>query len=112
MRNKYLRINCIFYFLGNLLGILGLILLFPVIAVLIYWGQKGDGWLTVTAFVVPSLASFLLAVLLRKKFKPQGLYVLSDGFGACEYPEVLLTCRDTSAFGPGVQPLHAFGHGH
>jgi len=73
MRNKYLRINCIFYFLGSLLGILGLILLFPVIAVFIYWGKNGDGWITVTAFVVPSLASFLLALLLRRNFKPQKL---------------------------------------
>ncbi len=69
MRNGLRRINCIFYFLGGLLEILGLILLFPLIIVISYWGQMGEGWITATAFIVTALISFLLGIVLRSKFK-------------------------------------------
>jgi len=69
MRNGFRRINCILHFIGGLLEILGLILLFPLIVVFIYWGQKGDGWITATAFVVSALISFSLGMVLRNKFK-------------------------------------------
>ncbi len=49
--------------------ILGLVLLFPLIVVLIYWGQMGDGWVTATAFVVTAMISFSLGMVLRNKFK-------------------------------------------
>ena len=73
MRNGFRRINCIFHLVGGLLEILGLVLLFPLIVVLIYWGKMGDGWITGTAFVVTSLISFSLGVLLRHRFKPEQL---------------------------------------
>ena len=69
MRNGFRRINCILHFVGGLLEILGLVLLFPLIVVSIYWGQKGDGWITATAFVVSSFISFSLGMVLRNKFK-------------------------------------------
>jgi len=69
MRNGFLRINCILHFIGGLLEILGLVLLLPLAVVLIYWGQMGDGWLTATAFVVTSLISFSLGLVLRNKFE-------------------------------------------
>ena len=46
-----------------------MIILLPLIVVFIYWGQKGDGWNTVIAFVIPALASFSLGLILRKVFK-------------------------------------------
>ncbi|MGD2094160.1 MAG: TrkH family potassium uptake protein [Phycisphaerales bacterium] len=78
MRKGFRRINCIFHFLGNLLETLGLILLFPIIVVLIYWGRMGDGWITATAFVVSALISFSLGMILRHKFKPQALDTTSS----------------------------------
>ena len=69
MRNRFQRINCIFHFIGNLLRILGLIILLPLIVVFVYWGQRGDGWNTVIAFVIPALASFSLGLILRSVFK-------------------------------------------
>ena len=73
MRNGFRRVNCIFHFVGGLLEILGLILLFPLIPVLIYWGQRGDGWPSATAFALSATISFSLGFLLRRKFKPQTL---------------------------------------
>ena len=73
MRNGFRRISCIFHYIGNLLEILGLILLFPLIVVLVYWGRLGDGLFTATAFVVPALISFSLGMILRHVFKPSAL---------------------------------------
>jgi len=74
MRNGFRRISCIFHYIGNLLEILGLILLFPLIVVLVYWGQQeGDGLFTATAFVIPALISFSLGMILRHVFKPSAL---------------------------------------
>jgi trk system potassium uptake protein TrkH len=61
------------HFIGNLLEILGLILLFPLIVVLVYWGRIGDGWITATSFVIASLISFSLGMILRHEFKPATL---------------------------------------
>jgi trk system potassium uptake protein TrkH len=73
MRNGFRQISCILHFIGNLLEILGLILLFPLIVVLVYWGRIGDGWITATSFVIASLISFSLGMILRHKFKPAAL---------------------------------------
>jgi len=73
MRNGFRRINCILHFIGGLLEILGLVVLVPLTVVLLYWGQKGDGWITAIAFVVTSLISFSLGLVLRNKFEPDKL---------------------------------------
>ncbi len=73
MRHRFRRINCILHFIGALLEILGLILLFPLVVCAIYWGQLGDGWITVVAFVVTALISFLLGFVLRSRCKPEAL---------------------------------------
>ena len=71
MRNGFQQISCILHFIGNLLEILGLILLFPLIVVVVYWGGEwGDGWETATAFVIASLISFSLGMVLSHEFKP------------------------------------------
>ncbi len=73
MRKGFQRINCIFHFIGGLLEILGLILLFPLIIVIAYWGQMGEGWITATAFITTALISFALGIVLRSKFKLETL---------------------------------------
>ena len=73
MRKGFRKINCIFHFIGGLLEILGLILLFPLIIVIAYWGQMGDGWLTAIAFIVTALISFSFGMVLRNKFQPETL---------------------------------------
>ncbi|NQT02734.1 MAG: TrkH family potassium uptake protein [Planctomycetes bacterium] len=73
MRNGFRRISCILHFIGNLLEILGLILLFPLIIVLVYWGQRGDGCVTAIAFVTAALISFSLGMILRHEFKPTAI---------------------------------------
>jgi len=71
MGNGFRRIDCIFHFVGDLLEILGLILLLPLVVAFIYWGQMGDGWVTVNAFVATALISFSFGLILRSKFKPE-----------------------------------------
>ena len=73
MRNGFRRVNCIFYFVGGLLEILSLILLFPLIVVLIYWGQRGDGWICVVAFSVTAVISLSIGLLSRILLKPEPL---------------------------------------
>ncbi len=78
MRNGFRRANCIFYSLGKLLQILGLILLVPLAPALIYWGQKGDGKETASAFIIASAVSFVIGRMFRYKFKPQPLDMTSS----------------------------------
>ena len=73
MRKGFQRLNYIFYFIGGLLEILGLVILFPLIFVIAYWGKMGDGLQTAAAFVISSLVSFVLGSLLRRNSRSEGL---------------------------------------
>ena len=73
MRNGFRRINCVFYFVGGLLEILSLVLLFPLIVVFFYWGQRGEGWMSVVAFSVTAFISLLVGLLFRILFEPEPL---------------------------------------
>ena len=73
VRNRFQRIHCILHFMGNLLGLLGLILLSPLVVIFLHWGRQGDGWHTVIAFVVPALISFWTGLALRTIFKRRPL---------------------------------------
>lgn len=73
MRKGSGRINCIFHFIGRLLEFLGPILLIPLIFAIIYRGQRGDGWKTMLAFIVPAVVSFLSGLFLRIRFKDETL---------------------------------------
>jgi trk system potassium uptake protein TrkH len=75
MRKRFQRINCILSFMGNLLQVLGVLLLCPVVVAVIYWGQHGDGWTTLSAFVIPALMALLLGLIFRLSFKPRTLDV-------------------------------------
>jgi trk system potassium uptake protein TrkH len=71
MRNRYRRINYVFHFLSYLLDTLGVVFLFPLFFVLFYWGQNGEGRITLLAFLVPSAAAFIGARLLRRFFRAE-----------------------------------------
>jgi trk system potassium uptake protein TrkH len=73
MRHPYHRINSILHYIGGLLQFLALVMLFPLIAVIRYWQVWGEGWDTVGAFVIPSLASLLLGTLLKRAFRDSPL---------------------------------------
>lgn len=73
MRNGFRRINCIFHFIGSLLLILSLIILFPLIITIVYWGQFGEGWNTVAAFVTTAAISFVSGIVLHRYFKNETL---------------------------------------
>ena len=78
MRNRFQRVKCIFHFIGNLLQILGLILLIPLIMVFISWGQRGDGCITAIAFFIPAMVSFISGSIMRKIFKEKTLDMTSS----------------------------------
>ena len=69
MRHRYRRVQRILHFNGLLLQTLGVVFLFPIILAVGYWGQSGDGRITIYAFAVPALASFLLGWIMRHVFK-------------------------------------------
>lgn len=101
MRNGFPRVNCIFHSLGNLLQILGLILLFPLIPAFIYWNRLGDGKPTASAFIIASAISFVLGRILRYTFKAEPLdttasmlicalgWLLASAIGALPFVMVL-----------------------
>lgn len=69
MRNKFERAHHVLHFNGYLLETLGMVFLCPLILVAGYWGRYGDTWLTVIAFAVPALGSFVLGRVFRTVFK-------------------------------------------
>ena len=71
MRNQFRRIHYTFHFLGYLLETLGAVFLLPLVVVFIYWKTTGDGWVTIVAFVVPSVAAFVSGRRLRKVFRAE-----------------------------------------
>jgi len=70
MRNRFARLNSIFFFLGQLLELSGVTILLPLVVVGVYWGENGDGRITLIAFIAPALFSFGIGFLFRKLFRP------------------------------------------
>ncbi len=73
MRNRSQRVSCVFHFIGHLLEILGLVLLLPIIAVILYWGKYSEGYSTAVAFLLPATISFVIGFTLRRLLKPYTL---------------------------------------
>jgi len=97
MRNRYQQVNSIFYFLGNLLGIFGLILLFPLILVFLYWGRNGENSATFYAFLIPSLISFAGCWLIRRLFK-RGPLTLASSMIMCALAWLLVAALGALPF--------------
>jgi trk system potassium uptake protein TrkH len=73
MRNRYQRVSCVFHFIGQLLEILGLVLLLPLVITILYWGRYGEGFKTAEAFILPAVAAFIIGFALRRLLKPYTL---------------------------------------
>lgn len=110
MRNRFRRVNSIFHFIGNLLGILGPIVLLPLIVVLIHWGQKGDGWRTTLAFLIPALLSLSFGLLLRKVFKPTETLDMTGSMLICSLSWLFISALGALPFviGIGSNYLNAY----
>jgi trk system potassium uptake protein TrkH len=97
MRNRFAQVNYVFHFLGHLLETLGVVFLFPLIPVFLYWGRLGDGPSTIVAFAVPSAGAFITGRILRRRFEAQqprpigsmlicGLgWIVASAFGALPF---------------------------
>ena len=68
MRGRFIQIRGILYFLGVLCIINGIIILTPLLTVIANWGYQDEGLNTVMAFVLPSLISLCVGLLLRTLF--------------------------------------------
>jgi trk system potassium uptake protein TrkH len=110
MRNRFQRVNRVFYFVGNLLEILSFIVLLPLIVVFIYWGQNGDGWNTVIAFVIPALAALSLGLILRKTFRPTKTIGMTGSMLICSLSWLFISALGALPFviGIGSNYLNAY----
>jgi len=73
MRNRFRRIRTIGHFTGSFLQVVGALILLPVATVILYWGKRGDGRLTLLAFVLPAALSAVLGTALRRWCRPAQL---------------------------------------
>ncbi len=73
MRNRFRRINSIFYYTGSLLQILGVVFVCPLVVVAVYWGKHGDGPDTVIAFALPAGLCLLVGWLFHRIFRAEDL---------------------------------------
>ncbi len=71
MRHRFSRINYILNSIGALLEALGFFVLLPIIPVIIYWGDRGDGLVTLFSFLFPSVISLLAGKILRLFFRSE-----------------------------------------
>ena len=66
VHRRFDRLRGCLHYTGKLLELLSVMVLAPVVVVLHYWGDQGDGVGTLAAFVVPSVLVFLLGNVLRR----------------------------------------------
>ncbi len=102
MRNRFQRINCIFNFIGRLLEVLGVIILLPLVMVFIYWGQRGDGWNTFMAFVVPALMAFVSGLILRSIFRSPTALDMTGSMLICGLSWILVSAFGALPFVMGI----------
>jgi trk system potassium uptake protein TrkH len=69
MRNRFKTTHNVLNLLGALLMLLAFFLLLPLL-VLFSYKELQHGWRTLSAFLIPSVLSFLLGFLLKTLFKP------------------------------------------
>jgi trk system potassium uptake protein TrkH len=109
MRNQFRQLNYVFHFLGLLLWTLGLVFLAPLVVVFIYWGEFGDGWGTVLAFVIPAASSFVVGLALRKGFQP-GEYGVSGSMLICALGWILVSAFGALPFVIGIGSTYLDGY--
>ena len=78
MRKRSERLICILHYTGHLLMVLGVVLLLPTVVALVYWGQRGDGWMTVNAFVLPAAFSLVVGFTLKNVYRSESMDTVSS----------------------------------
>jgi trk system potassium uptake protein TrkH len=78
VRNRFQRAGSVIHYMGGILEVLGVFMLLPLAAVVYYWGERGDGWATVSAFIVPAAIALLLGLILHKAFAPANMNAASS----------------------------------
>ncbi len=101
MRNRNERIHSMIHFLGQLLLLLGFLLLTPLTFTFFYWGRFGEGLVTLLAFVLPSVISFSVGYVLIHKYEYTDLdqtgsmlvcalaWIVLSAFGAIPFITIL-----------------------
>ncbi|MBD3181721.1 TrkH family potassium uptake protein [Candidatus Poribacteria bacterium] len=102
MRNRFKRIKCIFFLLGYLLQTFTVILLIPIIMVIIYWGQRGDGWETLAAFFIPAFLSASLGIVLNKTLKSDKSISMAGSMLICSLGWILVSALGAVPFVIGI----------
>lgn len=78
MRNRFERLNGILHYTGHLLEVLGLLLLLPAVVAGLHWHQRGEGWMTVNAFVLPAAFSMVVGFILKNTYRCEMLDTVSS----------------------------------
>jgi trk/ktr system potassium uptake protein len=78
MRNRSERLNGILHYTGHLLEVLGVVLLLPALVAALHWNQRGEGWMTVNAFVLPAAFSLVVGFVLKNTCRSEMLDTISS----------------------------------
>ncbi|UCD50868.1 MAG: TrkH family potassium uptake protein [Phycisphaerales bacterium] len=78
MRKRFERLNGILHYTGHLLEVLGVVLLLPMVVAALHWHQRGDGRMTVNAFVFPAAFSFVVGFILKNIYRSETLDTVSS----------------------------------
>ncbi len=78
MRRRFDRLSSILHHTGHLLEILGLVLLLPLVVVVLYWHERGDGRIMTLAFLLPAAVSLTFGLILRNLCRSNRLDTVSS----------------------------------
>ena len=78
MRKRFERLNGILHYTGHLLEVLGVVLLLPAVVAALHWQQRGEGWITVNAFVLPAAFSLVVGFILKNVYRSDVLDTVSS----------------------------------
>jgi len=78
MRNRFERLNGILHYTGHLLEVLGVVLLLPALVAALHWHHRGEGWMTVDAFVLPAAFSLVVGFVLKNTYRSEMLDTVSS----------------------------------
>ena len=77
MRNRFDTVHTVLNYSGRIFIFFGVVTLLPLICVAVF-GELRDGYSTALAFLVPSVLSFILGMILKKVFREGKNYTVSS----------------------------------
>ena len=83
--------------------------LVPLVVVVIYWGEFGEGWRTVLAFVIPAACSLVVGLVLRRGFEP-GEYGVTGSMLICALGWILVSAFGALPFVIGIGSTYLDGY--